>query len=116
MKVLVTGDRNWTNKKVILRELKKIKGLELVIEGGARGADTLAAECAQELGVPVCIFPANWNYYHRAAGPIRNDWMLKYGQSDLVLAFHNDLDNSKGTKDMVSKAKAAGVKVKLIEE
>jgi hypothetical protein len=34
--------------------------------------------------------------------------MLEDGQPDLVLAFHSSIEESKGTKDMVKRARAAG--------
>ena len=40
--------------------------------------------------------------------------MLKEGDPDVVIAFNDDLENSKGTRDMVKIAGAAGKKVYLI--
>jgi hypothetical protein len=59
-------------------------------------------------------YPAQWHKYGRAAGPIRNQQMLAEGKPDLVLAFHDDIDGSRGTKDMVNRARRAGVKVEVI--
>lgn len=39
--------------------------------------------------------------------------MLKLG-ADLVLAFHDDLESSSGTKDMLTIARKAGVPVEVI--
>jgi argininosuccinate synthase len=39
--------------------------------------------------------------------------MLDHGHPDVVLAFHNDLENSKGTKHMVKIALESGVPVYL---
>ncbi len=60
------------------------------------------------LGYTVHPHPANWDQYHRAAGPLRNREMLKEAP-DIVLAFHDDLSQSKGTRDMVNQALKAGV-------
>ena len=118
MRVLICGDRNWKDDDTIETELsllhKKHK-VDLVIEGGANGADLDGRASATLLGIPVMEFPANWDYYKKAAGPIRNSWMIKFGQPDLVLAFHSDIQNSKGTKDMVVKARKAGIKVRIIK-
>lgn len=59
-------------------------------------------------------FPADWKQYGKAAGPIRNKQMLDEGQPDLVLCFHDDIEKSKGTKNMYELAKARGIKTKLI--
>jgi len=115
-KVLVCGDRNWTNGSLIYGWLSKAKerGYGTVIEGEARGADSLARNIAKELEMEVLPFPADWEKFHKAAGPIRNKQMLDEGKPDLVLAFHDNIDISKGTRDMINQAKRAGIKVILI--
>lgn len=85
----------------------------VVIEGEALGADTLAREAAEYFGIEVERYPANWTLYGRAAGPIRNNQMLTEGKPDLVVAFHHDIEHSKGTKNMVKQAKALGIPVKV---
>ena len=102
MRVLVTGSRYWTNKDRIRRVLSAFKDVECIIEGEARGADTLAREVAEELGIPVDPYPADWDRFHKAAGPIRNRQMVNEGKPDIVVAFHNNILGSKGTKDMVT--------------
>lgn len=121
MKILVCGDRNWTDKKKIKDELVEVwKGLVnstdiVVIHGGARGADTLAGEVAKELGFRVKVFLADWEKFGKAAGPIRNIEMLNE-KPDLVLAFHCDLSKSKGTAHAVKTANKRGMQVKVIEK
>lgn len=112
LRILVSGDRNWTDKEAIRRELEKRLPC-VVIHGCARGADTLAGQVAFELGMEVVTFPAEWHLYGKAAGPRRNQTMLDLGKPDLVLAFHADLANSKGTKHMVEIARTAGVSVEV---
>lgn len=112
MRVLVCGDRHWADKDKIREVLSSVPNLEAVIEGEAKGADTLAREVAEELGVPVLPFPANWVRYGRAAGPIRNRQMLG-GKPDLVIAFHNNIGESRGTKNMLGLAKDAGIPTRL---
>jgi hypothetical protein len=41
--------------------------------------------------------------------------MLDEGKPDLVLAFHENIDESKGTRDMVHRARGAGVKVVIFK-
>ena len=116
MRVLVCGDREWSNGEVMLRRLQALEEYDevVIIEGEARGADLMARGIAKFFGWKVLAFPANWDKYHRAAGPIRNQQMLVEGKPDLVLAFHVDLERSKGTKDMVNRARRAGVPVEVI--
>jgi hypothetical protein len=111
-RVLVCGDRNWTNLEAIRRELSRHRP-SVVIHGTARGADTLAGIAALELGISVERYPANWTKYGRAAGPIRNRQMLEIGRPDLVLAFHENIADSRGTADMIRIAEKKGVPVEL---
>lgn len=53
MRLLVCGDRNWSDNFPIIREIAAIADqLTCVIEGAARGADTIAGEVARSLGIP----------------------------------------------------------------
>ena len=120
MRILICGDRNWIDKELIHSTIKAILdgrpegGIETIIEGDARGADRLAGHIADELGISKHVFPAKWGLYGRAAGPIRNTQMREEGHPDLVVAFHDDIENSKGTKDMLKQAKMAGIPTNLI--
>jgi len=101
MKILICGDRNWSNREVIKRELSKILGTNhVVIHGGANGADKLAGEVAKGLGFKVVVFPADWEKYGKVAGMLRNTEMLME-KPELILAFHPDLSQSKGTKGLL---------------
>jgi SLOG family YspA-like protein len=113
--ILCCGDRNWTNAETILTALSRFANQEItVIHGNASGADRMSALIASKLGFKVIAFTPDWNLYGRSAGPIRNRKMLVEGKPDLVLAFHNDLEKSKGTKNMVNQARRKGVKVEVI--
>jgi argininosuccinate lyase len=119
MIVLVTGDRNWKDYNVIYRELSKYPHGTVVFHGAARGADTLADIAAERLGFKSVPFRAEWHIYGRAAGPIRNQEMLarllKEEEPKKVLAFHKNIAESKGTKDMVNRALKVGIDVEIIK-
>lgn len=117
MKILVCGDRNYADSKELYDSLDWIRGLYdypnvVVIEGEARGADTLGREWAKERGFSVLEFPADWDKHGRAAGPIRNKQMLEQ-EPDLVVAFHKDISSSKGTLNMITQANRANIPVML---
>ena len=114
MIVLVCGSRTYNNISAVSRELKALMPIDVIFEGGATGADTIAAIWGGENGVTVKTIKAKWKEYGLGAGPIRNTEMLEEAKPDIVLAFTNDLMGSKGTKDMVDKANRAGYLVKLI--
>jgi hypothetical protein len=81
--------------------------IEVLIEGDAKGADKLAGRWAEDNGVPRLTFPADWDTHGKAAGSIRNQQMLDEGKPTLVIAF----PGGRGTKDMVRRAKKAGLPV-----
>lgn len=111
--VLVCGDRNWTDRAMIraqLNSMRSFNGPFTVIHGDCRGADRIADEEARKLGIAVVPCPANWKAHGKAAGPLRNRLMLEYRPA-LVWAFHDNLQASKGTKDMVKAAREAGCKI-----
>jgi hypothetical protein len=115
MKVLCCGDRNWTCWKTIWSTLRPLGPLTEVVEGEARGADKMSRYVAEKLGYPVHKHPAAWDIHGKAAGVIRNQEMLdNHPDIELVLAFHDNLEASKGTKDMVSRARAKGIPVNVI--
>ena len=114
MKFLFCGGRNYKNIEKILEvmiELKNSFGDFVVIEGEANGADSISREVANELSLVVEKYPAAWNKYGKAAGQIRNREMLISGKPDGVLAFHDDLNSSKGTKNMVDISRKANIPV-----
>lgn len=122
MKVLVTGDRAWDDVKLVVDTLEQLPPGTIVVHGAYRGADTVAGEVAKALGFVVRAYPADWESFKFRAGPIRNQLMLDEEHRDdepidLVIAFHDDIEHSKGTKDMIKKALNAGIlkeNVKLV--
>lgn len=134
MRVVVSGDRRWYEADAIWRPLDELYAEYhedlVLIEGCAHGADELAGyhEPGRHMGhdfpggwawrrsLPESQYrhvPADWRGQGLKAGPIRNEAMLSRNP-DLVLAFHHNLAESKGTAHMVRIAKAAGVEVRLI--
>lgn len=77
-----------------------------IIVGGARGADTIAQQVAENLGISVKVVKAEWDKYGKSAGPIRNQKMLEM-EPDLVIAFMRG--KTKGTMDMIKRAREAGI-------
>jgi hypothetical protein len=116
------------------------QGIDVLIEGCATGADWLAGShkpgyvkadpytvllrsepafaggWAWTRGVAGIHFPAQWyddeGRFRRWAGPERNGVQLTEGKPDIVVAFHPDLEHSRGTADMVRKAVKAGIQVR----
>ncbi|RLB30781.1 MAG: hypothetical protein DRH11_14310 [Deltaproteobacteria bacterium] len=116
MKVLITGSRYWSNWKLMNSRLSRLPHDTLIIHGGCRGADRMADQIARKIGLPTPrVYPANWDTYGKGAGPIRNQQMLDENPDiDLVIAFHEDIAKSKGTRDMIRKAKKKGLRVEIV--
>jgi hypothetical protein len=114
--VLICGDRNWNNFKVIETFILTLPKETIIVEGDCRGADKISGYLGRQHGYHVIAVSAKWEKYGLAAGPIRNQEMLDRYKPELVVAFHNDIEHSKGTKDMITKATRAGIEVKIITE
>lgn len=113
---LICGGRtfsDWTTFVNVLRAIKESRAPNdklTIISGCANGADKLAEQWAEADGWGLQQFPADWEKFGRSAGPIRNKRMLEEGRPDMVIAF----PGGKGTANMVSQARKAGVKVLTI--
>jgi len=114
MIILVCGGREWNNLEVMVREMECLPKVATIVHGAAKGADTMAGLIAEQLGMTVLPFPADWKKYGRSAGPVRNREMFRKTDPDLVLAFHENIDASKGTKDMVNYARQQGCPTKIV--
>lgn len=136
-KVLVSGDRNWTygpGNRVQFDRLCSVLDLACtsrswfygdldgnwlphihVINGAARGVDSMSTDYAVVNWCHFTEVPADWDKYGKSAGPKRNIEMLRLSPN-LVVAFHNDLAGSRGTKHMVKIARKAGVPVEVYSE
>lgn len=115
MKLLVCGGRDYANISAVYHALYAVhrkRGITLLIEGGASGADRIARSWAVVNSVPFETEHADWAKYGKAAGPIRNALMLSKWEPDGVVAF----PGGDGTADMESKAEAVGVKVWRIKK
>ena len=109
-RILVCGGRDYTNYAAIREALDSLHsrhGVGEVIHGGAYGADRLGGAWAEANGIPVRVFPADWEKHGRSAGHIRNRQMLFKGLPHLVVAF----PGGRGTANMIENARKEGVKV-----
>lgn len=110
-RILVCGGREYANLEQFNRAMYLAKvwfdNYFCVIQGGARGADRMAAVWAFFGGYPMMQMPANWDFYDKKAGTIRNTWMLDFGLPDLVIAF----PGGRGTANMVEQSHARNLDV-----
>ena len=78
-----------------------MRHLKTSYRGGAKGADTLAAQFATEMDIPLLVFKPDYQKYGRGATLVRNTQIIE--NADVVFAFWDG--QSKGTKDSITKAK-----------
>lgn len=82
---------------------------DIIVSGGAKGADTYAKEYALERDIPIVEFLPDYGKYGRKAPLIRNIQIVD--NSDFVLAFWNG--TSRGTKFTIDYAEKRGVPFKV---
>src|SRR5277367_4627497 len=114
MRVLVCGGRDFDDEIVVAAALTRLhikSEISVIMHGAATGADSLADAWALSHGLIVIRYPADWRAHGRAAGPMRNRYMLNHGRPDLVMAF----PGGRGTADMWRTALAAGVSMVQID-
>ena len=121
MIVAVTGGRNYADRQQVAATLSRLP-IHLLIHGAASGADTLAAEWAEETGIAVKACPADWDDidtppvrigvtstgkpYNKLAGFARNVLMLESGGDALVV-----FAGGKGTAHCHREAVKRGIRI-----
>ncbi len=116
-RIIVAGSRNFNNYRLLRSKLDEIiAGISDEIEivsGNARGADRLGERYASEHNITVALFPADWSVFGKPAGIIRNQIMLNYVSKGkaLVVVFWDG--ESRGSLDMIRRARSAGIETKV---
>lgn len=105
---LFCGSRDWSDRERICRDLESLPEGSVVIEGGARGADRIAREEAEVLGLHVATVRALWDFYGKSAGYRRNEAMARL-EPDFVYAYPL---GGPGTARMIELAEAACIPVR----
>jgi len=120
--LLVTGARAWT---YVVRLEKALEAFveELVrdesgaqhsigfilVHGGAKGADSIAAAYAKRVGwtfVACPVTPADWRKHGKKAGLLRNQQMIDDHKPDYAIAFIEG--ESRGSRDCIQRLKKYG--------
>lgn len=120
-KVIVTGGRTFADAKLVEQILGN-HNPDLIIEGGALGADDLARRFAKNRNKRSQTYKADWKdlsqpdarikdgpygQYDAQAGHRRNRKMLVENPDALVIAF----PGGHGTADCINQAKELGMKI-----
>lgn len=110
MKVAIVGSRDYADLERVRAYVKALPADTVVISGGARGVDRVAAETARLRGLQVVEYLADWNKYGKSAGYIRNADIIN--AADIVFAFWDGV--SKGTKHSIDLAQKAGKLAEIV--
>lgn len=114
MIVIIAGGRDYRptqDSAIWLDQMHQtLGGILGVVHGGASGADDFGRRWAEDLGIPVKLFRADWNQHGSAAGPIRNkqmaEFLLWYPRRAVLL-----FPGGRGTASMRNIAKTVGLEV-----
>lgn len=106
----ITKELYWLLGNPAWMPTKFLDSTLVLIHGGARGADKLADNFGVRYGIYQYRFPADWDEYKLAAGPIRNTQMLVEGKPTHGLVF----PGGKGTLDMMTKLFKAGIPFRFV--
>lgn len=108
--VVVTGGRDYEDMQMV-NEVLEFLSPDLVVQGGATGADRLAKEWADDNMVAGITVEAHWTEHGKAAGPIRNREMLKSYPKAIVVAFRG----GRGTENCIKTAVSLNMIVLRVE-
>lgn len=115
-RVLVTGGRKYSNRKLVYAALDRLYNSDYIgrmtlIEGGAKGADRLAQDWANQAHIDVDLITceADWDRYGLSAGMRRNKDMANL-KPDVCIAFLG----GRGTQNMVDLCRERNIKVHII--
>ena len=123
MRTIIAGGRNITDYRKVIDCIKDSGAvITEVVSGGAKGADAIGEQWADEEDIPVKLFPALWNRldvpgavirhgqfgpYNATAGHDRNRKMAKYADA-LILVWDG---KSRGSKNMLKVAHEYGLTI-----
>lgn len=113
MKVIVAGSRSITSRRTVAEAIEKSgfpwrrPETELVCGMCPDGVDAVGFRLAQDCGIPVRQYAADWKTYPHGAGRHRNLAMAQY--ADALVAVWDG--KSPGTKHMIETARKMGLQV-----
>lgn len=104
MNIAIVGGRDFDDytllKESVLSYIETHEKPDNIVSGGAKGADTLAAQFAAEMSITLLVFKPDYQKYGRGATLVRNTLIIE--NAKVVFAFWDG--QSKGTKDSIKKA------------
>lgn len=110
MNIAVIGSRDFPQLDSVAAYVRGLPSGTVVISGGARGVDRVAASAARAAGHTVREFLPDWDRHGKSAGFKRNAQIVE--ASDRLVAFWDG--KSRGTADTIEKARQADLTITVI--
>jgi len=107
--LVVAGGRDYAWTEADTAFLNSLPEPWVVLTGGSGIVDTRAEQWARSKGIQPIIAYALWDYYSKAAGPIRNSVMAQLATHAAIFPGHT------GTADMLKKAQEMGLVIHMRE-
>jgi len=109
MKLAVVGSRDFSDYVLMKEELDKID-FNILVSGGAKGADKMSEIYAFDNDIPMIIHKPDWENLGKKAGYIRNVAIVE--ECDKLIAFWDGISN--GTRHSINIAEKAGKLLKVV--
>ena len=102
-KIIIAGTRTFKDYQLLKNVVNhsKFKNIDVILSGGARGADSLGERYALENNVRLDVHHALWEKYGKSAGYRRNEEMTQNATGAII--FWDG--RSKGTEHMINLAR-----------
>lgn len=114
MRLAVVGSRNLTDYGLVhvalSRYLDEYGDSLVIVSGGAKGADSLAAQFAREHGLQLVEYLPDWNRYGKSAG-FRRNWTI-WQDAEAGVAFWDGV--SRGTAHSFDIAAKQGKPIEIV--
>ena len=115
-RIIIAGGRDFDDygllqsKCLPIIERQMVNHDVIIMSGHAKGADMLGERFAEEHGLKLEVYPADWKAHYRSAGFRRNEQMGNIANG--LIAFWDG--ESLGTKHMIEYAKSKGLDVNVV--
>ena len=114
--IIIAGGRDFDDYSLLqskclpIIERQMVNHDVIIMSGHAKGADMLGERFAEEHGLKLEVYPADWKAHYRSAGFRRNEQMGNIANG--LIAFWDG--ESLGTKHMIEYAKSKGLDVNVV--
>lgn len=115
-RIWLIGSRKWKDKRLVKKALSAFnyKTVDFVLLGTSPGLEQLALSICRQLKFNVLLMPPNVTRDSYNATFFRNYTMFTLLKPSHVIAFHDDIDNSKSTAQVLKLARAKKIENQLV--